>query len=254
MEQISFQRFSMNQTIGLSENKSMSMQGNQTRHTMREELVFKSIKLFFYCIVFIVGIIGNALVFRIIVGKRRLRTVSNFFICNLAAADIAVVTVNLPFRLAYQENGYVWPFGLFLCKVIPTLTYVFINASSATLVLMSFDKHRAIVQPLKPRLSLKQTKIAIFFIWIASVLITLPFYFVLELRHANKKPVCTDNWPSIEFERAYFVVLVFVQFVTPMTIISTTYINMCTHLRLAERNENLSISRKQRRRRNKKVR
>lgn len=44
-------------------------------------------------------------VFRIVVKRRRLRTVSNMFICNLAAADISVLTVNLPFRLAYQENS-----------------------------------------------------------------------------------------------------------------------------------------------------
>ena len=75
-----------------------------------ESLSFKFFKLLCYSLVFLLGVVRNALVFRIVVKRRRLRTVSNMFICNLAAADISVLTVNLPFRLAYQENSLT--FGL----------------------------------------------------------------------------------------------------------------------------------------------
>ena len=170
-----------------------------------------------------------------VVKRRKLRTVSNIFICNLAAADIAVLTVNLPFRLAYQENSYIWPFGEFLCKIVPMLTYFFITASSATLVLMTIDQYRAIVNPLGRRFTIKITNLAIFVIWIFSALITLPFNFALTLVESKRGPVCTDAWPSAEFERFYFVCLFVVQFVIPMTIIASCYILICSHLNSSTR-------------------
>ncbi|EDO41052.1 predicted protein, partial [Nematostella vectensis] len=183
-----------------------------------------------YSLVFLIGVIGNTLVFRIVLRRRKLQTVSNFFICNLAAADVAVLTVNLPFRLAYQENSYVWPFGAFLCKIIPMLTYLFITASSATLLLMSLDQRRAVVYPFKKRLTITQTKICMVLVWLFSIIITLPLNFALRIIYVDGNPVCTDVWPSEKFEQTYFVFLFFIQFVLPMGIITSAYTHVCMRL------------------------
>lgn len=215
-----------------------------------ESVAFKTFKLFCYSLVFLLGVIGNILVFRMVVKRRKLRTVGNVFICNLAAADIAVLTVNLPIRLAYQENSYVWPFGAFLCKIIPMLTYLFITASSATLVLMTIDQYRAITVPLGRRFTVKITKMVIFSIWVFSALITLPFNFALKLVEQERGLVCTDVWPSLDFERFYFLCLFLVQFIIPMTIISSCYILICNHLHSSSRLDHLTSTKQ----RNKKVR
>lgn len=216
----------------------------------RESMAFKTFKLFCYSLVFLLGVVGNVLVFRMVVKRRKLRTVSNIFICNLAAADIAVLTVNLSFRLAYQENSYVWPFGAFSCTIVPMLTYLFITASSATLVLMTIDQYGAIVNPLGRRFTIKLTKLAILIIWVFSALITLPFNFALTLVERERGPVCTDAWPSAEFERFYFVCLFVIQFVIPMTIIILCYTLICSHLNTSTRLDHITSTKQ----RNKKVR
>lgn len=242
----------------ISSNESAGDTFNTTKsHSFpTESLSFKIFKLFCYSLVFVLGVVGNVLVFRMVVKRRKLRTVSNMFICNLAAADIAVLTVNLPFRLAYQENSYIWPFGSVLCKTIPMLTYLFITASSATLVLMTIDQYRAIVKPLRRRFTIKITKFAILLIWIFSALITLPFNFALRVvERQSDQPVCTDVWPSEQFERFYFSCLFVVQFVIPMTIIMSCYILICGHLNSRTGLDRLTCtSTKQRSDRNKKVR
>lgn len=223
----------------------------------KENLGFKIFKLMCYSFVFLVGVIGNTLVFRMVLRRRKLQTVSNYLICNLAAADIAVLTINLPVRLAYQENSYVWPFGAFLCKIIPMLTYLFITASSATLVLMTFDQHRAVVHPLRRRFTITKTKIAISFIWFFSALITSPLNFSLELVYRKGRPVCTDVWPSDAFERGYFVCLFVIQFLIPLSIIVTAYTNMCKHLDSSGNHvcaESLKTAVQKRTNRNRKVR
>lgn len=44
-----------------------------------------------YVIVFIVGLIGNSFVIAVVLRSPRMRTVTNFFIVNLAVADILVI-------------------------------------------------------------------------------------------------------------------------------------------------------------------
>ncbi|XP_022781684.1 neuropeptide Y receptor type 2-like [Stylophora pistillata] len=220
-----------------------------------ESFSFKIFKLFCYSLVFVFGVVGNVLVFRMVVKRRKLRTVSNIFICNLAAADIAVLTVNLPFRLAYQENSYIWPFGAVLCKTIPTLAYVFITASSMTLVIMTLDQYRAITKPLGRRFTVKTTKFAIVLSWTFSVLIALPFNFALRVvKRRDGQPVCTDAWPSDNFERFYFLCLFVVQFIIPMAIIVCCYTLICGHLNSKTRLDHLPRTlNKKRSDRNKKV-
>lgn len=52
-----------------------------------------------YTIVFVMGIIGNSCVVAVVVRSPRMRTVTNYFIVNLALADILVVLFCLPATL-----------------------------------------------------------------------------------------------------------------------------------------------------------
>ena len=112
------------------------------------------------------------------------------------------------------------------------------------------DQYRAIVNPLGRRFTIKITNLAIFVIWIFSALITLPFNFALTLVESKRGPVCTDAWPSAEFERFYFVCLSVVQFVIPMTIIASCYILICSHLNSSTRLNDITSTKQ----RNEKVR
>lgn len=49
-----------------------------------------------YLIVFIVGLIGNSFVIAVVFRAPRMRTVTNFFIVNLALADILVIVFCVP--------------------------------------------------------------------------------------------------------------------------------------------------------------
>lgn len=52
-----------------------------------------------YLIVFIVGLVGNCFVIAVVYRSPRMRTVTNFFIVNLAVADILVIVFCLPATL-----------------------------------------------------------------------------------------------------------------------------------------------------------
>ncbi|CAM1154575.1 NPFFR2 (predicted) [Pycnogonum litorale] len=52
-----------------------------------------------YSIVFVIGIIGNSFVVAVVYRAPRMRTVTSFFIANLALADILVIVFCLPVNL-----------------------------------------------------------------------------------------------------------------------------------------------------------
>lgn len=66
---------------------------------MRHSLSVSIILCIAYIIVFVIGIVGNCFVVAIVFRTPRMRTVTNFFIVNLAFADILVLLFCLPATL-----------------------------------------------------------------------------------------------------------------------------------------------------------
>ena len=64
-----------------------------------------------YVVVFIVGLVGNSFVIAVVLRAPRMRTVTNFFIVNLAVADILVIVFCLPATL--MSNIFVRKYNSF---------------------------------------------------------------------------------------------------------------------------------------------
>ena len=84
-----------------------------------------------HCVVFVVGLVGNILVCLAVYRNHSMRTVTNYFIVNLAVADFMVVLMCLPPTVLWDVTE-TWFFGSGLCK-----TVLYLQVSSS-LVIMSF--------------------------------------------------------------------------------------------------------------------
>lgn len=216
---------------GLSSNRSSPVYGN----VPEEILSVKIIKFLLYAAVFVVGLGGNCIVIWIMITKNKTRSFHNLLLCNLAAADIALLCINLPFRLVYQENDYVWPFGTFLCKLIPMFTYLFLTASSLTLVAISYERHRKISSlEVNNEPVTRWAKLLIVVLWVVSFLTTLPLNIYLDVVPGRTgEPLCTDIWPSVVLEGSYFLFLFLVQFLLPSVVMVVMYFRVGLILRRA---------------------
>lgn len=67
-------------------------------------------------IVFVVGLIGNSFVIAVVLRSPRMRTVTNYFIVNLAIADILVIVFCLPATL--MSNIFVRKYTIILLKIV----------------------------------------------------------------------------------------------------------------------------------------
>lgn len=65
----------------------------------RHSMAMSAVYCVAYVIVFVVGLIGNSCVIAVVYRSPRMRTVTNFFIVNLAVADVLVIVFCLPATL-----------------------------------------------------------------------------------------------------------------------------------------------------------
>lgn len=106
-----------------------SVAGNNTFYDDYEDAVLDIIKehtrpklwtwclIFSHVLVFVVGLVGNSLVCIAVFRNRSMRTVTNYFIMNLAIADFLVILICLPPTVIWDVTS-TWFFGNVACKVV----------------------------------------------------------------------------------------------------------------------------------------
>lgn len=182
------------------------------------QAIFVSLLVF----VIVAGLVGNSMVIGTIAAKRKMWTPCNWFIMNIAIADLLVAIILTPLRMAELFMG--WPLGEFLCRFVGPLQDVIVCISAVTHTVIALERHRGIVTPFKPKLSLCRAKIAIVIICCACYLaIGLPLVLALkEVEHKGLK-YCLARWPSITSRRIFEVYLVTFFIFVPLVMQTLTY-------------------------------
>ncbi|XP_075233914.1 neuropeptide SIFamide receptor-like [Lycorma delicatula] len=179
-----------------------------------------------YSLVFIVGVTGNCFVVLVVYRSPRMRSPTNLFIANLACADLLVNVICLPFTLISNIMS-AWTMGWLVCKTIPYLQGVSVNASINTLVAISVERCLAICYPMRWQMTSRACRIIILFIWIFSLTITLPwaiFFQLQPLEEGSDIQTCLESWPTPDNGNIYFVVANLVMcYLLPLSLISVCY-------------------------------
>lgn len=123
---------------------------------------------------------GNLIVIWIVSTDPRMRSITNYFLLNLAVADTLIATLNMPWLFSYIVTQN-WVMGEFMCRLARFIGTVATVASVLSLVAISIDRYRAIVHPLLPRLSKTCIVCMIIFIWIGATSFASPLFFYAKL-------------------------------------------------------------------------
>ena len=192
--------------------------------------VFRTLTMFFYILIFTVSTLGNGFVFMVVLYRQRLQTVMNYFLVNLAAADLTLTVICIPFDLYVQESGAAWPYGRVFCKVLYPLQTMSLYASVFTLCAISFSRHRAIVHPLKKQFTVYITKCLLVCIWGASLMAVVPYMMVLMVDDEQR---CVEKWPepASSYRYSYTLFICITMYFAPVTIIMWAYLRIWVALR-----------------------
>ncbi|XP_012538419.1 trissin receptor isoform X2 [Monomorium pharaonis] len=208
--------------------------------SLNEDYIFdrtdmKVIFITLYTIVFVCCFFGNLMVIFVVTFSRRLRSITNFFLANLAVADFCVGIFCVYQTLTnYLMNS--WQFGDFLCKV-----YMFVHALSYTasiliLVVVCTERYLAIVHPIKCRsmLTRRRLRMVIGVVWVVAAVYASPRFFYVEtisnrLNNGDVDIICIANIKKHNKNVLDIVNLVFL-YLLPLFLMSCLYTRIAVGL------------------------
>uniref|UniRef100_A0A8D0B934 Endothelin-1 receptor n=1 Tax=Salvator merianae TaxID=96440 RepID=A0A8D0B934_SALMN len=140
---------------------------------------FKYINTVMSCAVFIIGLVGNATLLRIIYQNKCMRNGPNALIASLALGDLIYIVIDIPinvYKLHAQWPFGDSPFGKFLCRCFPFIQKASVGITVLNLCALSVDRYRAVaswsrVQGIGVPMT---TAIEILTIWILSLILAVP--------------------------------------------------------------------------------
>ncbi|XP_040281260.1 endothelin receptor type B [Bufo bufo] len=136
---------------------------------------FKYINTVISCLIFIVGVIGNSTLLRIIYKNKSMRNNTNLLIASLALGDLLHIIIDIPIT-TYKLLSSKWPFGIEICKLIPFLQKSSVGITVLSLCALSIDRYRAVASwnHIGGNRATKWTVLEITFIWMISVILAIP--------------------------------------------------------------------------------
>ncbi|NWY63563.1 C3AR protein, partial [Erithacus rubecula] len=147
-----------------------------------------------FTIVFIIGIPGNGLVIWV-AGLKMKRSVNTVWFLNLAVADI-ICCLSLPFSIVHLALHEHWPYGWFLCKVIPTVIIFTMFASVFLLVAISIDRCLLVMKPVwcQNHRTVKFISLTCSGIWMLAFIFCCPVFYYRETSTYDGKTECVYNF------------------------------------------------------------
>ena len=156
---------------------------------------------------FVIGLIGNVLVIRIVHKTREMHTPANYLLASMAVSDVITILYS-PMWFFIDPLGYLNDeFGKFVCKFSVVLI-ISITVSSITLTVLAVERFHALLKPFRPGLRLKEenAKKAIAIIWITSFLLCFPGFIINEWSDAHS--ACTGPWTLLMNREAKVYVII----------------------------------------------
>ncbi|NXQ38312.1 EDNRB protein, partial [Catharus fuscescens] len=100
---------------------------------------FKYINTLVSCSIFLVGIVGNSTLLRIIYKNKCMRNGPNVLIASLALGDLLYILIALPINV-YKLLAKDWPFGVQVCKLVPFIQKASVGITVLSLCALSIDR------------------------------------------------------------------------------------------------------------------
>ena len=186
------------------------------------------LQLTLHTFTFVGGFIGNVFIAIIIYRRKKMQTITNLFVFNLAVSDLAIVLIVIPTAniLPYVNS----PFGELGCRyfVYPILEH-FAGVCVFTHTLLSLARSLIVNSGRNIQNVKKKHVIAIILgIWLVALLIfSVPLmgivgHFQMEVTPENLLQ-CHLSWVSVERKLAFMILLFLLTYVTPMVVTGVSY-------------------------------
>ena len=183
-----------------------------------------------YSLIFGFGVPGNIILMLSIIRNRRMRNTRNIFIVNLIFGDLLNLLVCVPISATALYIS--WPFGDLVCKYIFPLTDVIVANTVYTILLISVERYRVIVHPMKEKITSKRAMKISMLLWLlAYLLVGMPLVFANQISEGYwVQKSCALHWINREHEVSYRIGIFVILLVIPLNLITYLFIRMRAQL------------------------
>lgn len=196
----------------------------------------ESLKLGLEVLIAFFGVLGNVLVTVVICRMGKKKKQADFYLLNLAIADLGFLLFTFPLGVIKEKLPFNWPLGEFSCLYLYPIPEIFHGSSVWSITIIAIHRYLKIVT-LKPirdsrMTSLRNSKIIVGSIWVISYFVfCLPLHFVVQYRElSNGLASCGTVWPSWDrswiLPRLYTGLMTFFSYLLPLFLIALTYIRI----------------------------
>ncbi|CAM1296840.1 ADRA1B (predicted) [Pycnogonum litorale] len=161
---------------------------------------------------------GNVLVLLAVFLNTHLRSTTNYFIANLALADLLLGSTVLPFS-ATVELTKKWLFGDAICNIWVTSDVLYCTASINSLCVISVDRYIGVTKPLgySSIMTKRKAKLCCLGVWLVSGLISVTQilgFREAEASHPYECPITeTDQYVMFSVLGSFYIPTVIILFV-----------------------------------------
>ena len=207
----------------------------------RIEQLYQGIVPPIFAFIIVSGCLGNLLVIYVIVSRRKLQTVTNLLLLNLAISDVSFLLVCGGFSAVHYVLRE-WPLGDALCRIIQYLLYVTCYVTVYTLIIVSAVRFLLVVcrEKAKVYCSKRNVTLLICATWIVFMLAKIPILVV----HSEKTSEVTGRRECIIIGkndgRKLFASFFVFAYALPLLIICILYLLILRHIRTKSHHSSLN--------------
>ncbi|XP_076278874.1 crustacean cardioactive peptide receptor isoform X2 [Lasioglossum baleicum] len=173
-------------------------------------------------LLFAMIVVGNiAVLIGLLWGKRR-KTRMDFFIKQLALADLLVGLISVVTDIIWRTT-VTWHAGNFACKLIKFMQALVTYSSTYVLVALSIDRYDAITRPMNFTGRWWRARALVVAAWSLSALFSAPIFFLYEEKLIEGKTQCWIELDTQTHWRIYMSLVSVSLFIAPTLIIGGCY-------------------------------
>ncbi|XP_055368294.1 histamine H2 receptor-like isoform X2 [Betta splendens] len=182
-------------------------------------------------VVILLTVGGNVLVCAAVCASRRLRCLTNCFVVSLAATDLLLGLLVLPFSALLQLGGE-WPLGPLFCNFYISMDVMLCTASILTLLTISVDRYLAVTRPLRYASLVLPWRVGVAMagVWTVSVAVSfLPIHLGWNTANGtvqNLGPWAQEGKCRFELNRPYVLIDSLLTFYLPLVAMCWTYLQI----------------------------
>ncbi|XP_006868876.1 PREDICTED: c-C chemokine receptor type 5 [Chrysochloris asiatica] len=151
-----------------------------------------------YSLVFIFGVVGNMLVVLTLINCKKLKSMTDIFLLNLAISDLLFL-LTMPFWAHYAASQ--WDLGNQVCRFITGLYFIGFFSGIFFIILLTIDRYLAIVHAV---FAVKARTVSFGVMtsgitWVVTMLVSLPEIIFTKSKKEGSRYTCSSYFPVSQY-------------------------------------------------------